>query len=119
MDNGNLPYVGDTLLEYFQPMVFTTIVKTTVNFQVVETATSVTFRGVWQPFSAQQLNMKPHGQRAWPTFQLHSDTTLTLSPDDVVTYLGTQYRVMGKLDYSKYGYFEYHLVEDYTGSGPS
>ncbi len=120
MDNGNLPYVGDTMLDYFQPMVFTQIQKTTTkNFQVMETPTNIAFRGVWQPFGAQHLAMKPHGQRRWAWFMLHSDPSLSLTPDEVVTYHNIQYRVMERLDYTRYGYMEYHVIEDYTGSGPN
>lgn len=115
---GTLPNMSDALFSYFQPMVFTTIVKTVVNFNVVETPTDVNFLGVWQPFSAQQLAMKPIGQRAWSWFMLHASPGLVLVPDEVVNYLGVQYRVMDQSDYRAYGYVEYHLTDDYTGSGP-
>lgn len=116
---GTLPNVGDALLNWFQPMVFTTIVKTIVNFQVVETETNVNFQGVWQPFTAQQLQMKPEGQRAWKWFSVHADPSLSLTTDEVITYQSTQYRVKGKTDYTGYGYIYYELVQDYTGSGPA
>lgn len=115
---GTLPNMSDAILNWFQAMTFTTIVKTVVNFVVVETPTNVTFQGVWQPFTTQQLVMKPIGQRDWKWFTVHAQISLALSPDDVITYQGTQYRVVEKLDYSSYGYFEYHLVQDFTGSGP-
>lgn len=117
-NTGTLPQMGDALLSWFQAMVFTTIVKTVVNSLVVETPTNVSFQGVWQPFTDQALLMKPIGQRKWKWFMLHADTTLSLEPDDVVTYQGTQFRVMAKKDYSPYAYIEYHLAQDYTGSGP-
>jgi hypothetical protein len=117
---GTLPWVGDALLSYFQQMTFTQIVKTiSPTFQVIETPTNVTFYGVWQPMGPQELRMKPEGQRAWRWFQLHADPTLVLTPDEVVTYHGDQFRVMKKLDYTNYGYNEYHLQQDYTGSGPN
>lgn len=109
-----LPNVFNTLLGYFQNMVFTTVVKTVVNFQEVETPTDTGFLGVWQPFSIEELRMKPEGQRSWKWFMLHADVTLVLKVDDIVTYEGTQYRVMQKNDYLHYGYFEYHLIEDWT-----
>lgn len=116
---GTLPSMLDAMLDWFQPMTFTTIVKTIVNFQVIETATNVNFYGVWQPFTAQQLMMKAEGQRMWKWFTVHSDPTLVLIPDEVVTYQGTQYRVKEKLDYTSYSYVEYHLIQDYTGAGPT
>lgn len=118
-NSGTLPDVSGGMFDYFQPMTFTTIVKSIVNFNVVETPTSVSFLGVWQPFSPKQLEMKPEGQRSWSWFSCHAQLTLILVPDEVITYLGVQYRVMAQQDYRLYGYLEYHLVQDYTGSGPS
>lgn len=118
-NSGTMPDVSGALLNWFQPMVFTTIVKTVVNFQVVETPTNYNFKGVWQPASAQMLMMKPEGQRAWKWFTVHSDISLQLKPDEVISYLGVQYRVKDVSDYRLDGYMQYGLVEDYEGSGPS
>jgi hypothetical protein len=117
-NTGTMPNVLSALLDWFQPMTFTTLVKAVVGFQNVEVPTNIDFRGVWQPFTAQQLNTKPDGQTAWRWFTVHADTTLILKPDEVITYLGSQYRVKEKLDYSLNGYVEYHIIEDFTGSGP-
>lgn len=116
--SSSMPDVSGALLGWFQKMVFTTIVKTVVNFKVTEIPTEICFQGVWQPFTAQQLQMKPEGQRNWKWFTVHAQPSLVLKPDDVVTYLGVQYRVMGVLDYKLDGYVEYHLIEDYVRSGP-
>lgn len=116
---GTLPYVGDALQDWFQPMVFTTIVTTIENFQSVEVPTNVNFQGVWQVQSPQDLAIKPEGERNWSWFMLHADPSLALDPDDVVYYLGVQYRVKSKRDYTEYGYIQYELILDYTGSGPN
>lgn len=118
-NSGTLPDVSGAMLDYFQPMVFGVVVKTVQNFQAVETKTSVNFQGVWQPLSERQLMMKPEGQRQWKWFWLHAEPSLVLEPDSIITYLGIQYRVMTQKDYRLYGYLEYHLVDDYTGSGPT
>lgn len=112
-----LPYMGDALRGYFQPMVFEILVTSLEAFKVVSVPRIFNFKGVWKPFSAQKLNMQPQGQRAWRWYTLHSQTCLELKPDDIVKYLGTNYRVMEKFDYSPYGFFRYHLVEDYRGLG--
>jgi hypothetical protein len=117
-NSGTLPDVSGAMLDYFQPMVFAVVVKTVDNFQAVETKSSVNFQGVWQPLSARQLMLKPEGQRAWKWFQVHAEPALILQTDQLITYLGVQYRVMADKDYRLYGYVEYHLVEDFTGSGP-
>jgi hypothetical protein len=118
-NTGTLPSVSDAMLDYFQPMTFTEVTKKKANFNVVEVATNVCFRGVWQPLTDRKLQMKPEGQRSWKWFWVHADPSLQLNTDDVITYLGVQYRVMADKDYSLYGYMEYHLVNDYTGSGPT
>jgi hypothetical protein len=118
-NTGTLPNMESTMLDYFQAMTFETVVKTVVGFDVVETPTDVDFQGVWQPLSAQALMMKPEGQRAWKWFQVHAQVGLALQPDEVIKYQGVQYRVMARWDFAIYGYNLYHLVNDYTGAGPT
>lgn len=110
---GTLPDVSGALLSWFQPMTFQKIAKTLVNFSIVETPTSYDTQGVRQPFSPQQLAMKPRGQRQWHWETFHTIPGTVLVPDDVALFNGFRYRVMAKLDYSEYGYIEYHLVRDY------
>lgn len=116
--SGSVPDVSGAMLDYFQPMIFGVVTKETVNFQAVETSEDINFQGVWQPLTERQLQLKPEGQRAWSWFWLHADPSLTLQVDSVIKYLGIQYRVMSHKDYRLYGYVEYHLVEDWTDSGP-
>lgn len=118
-NTGGLPNVGDTLQGYFQPMIFTQVTKTVVDFVAVETPTNFTFMGVWQPYSPRQLLMRPEGERKWKWFICHAEPGVPLDPDEVITYLGEQYRIMEQTDYTLYGYIEYHLINDYTGSGPN
>ncbi len=118
-NSGGVPNVGDALLEWFQPMTFGVVTKVTRNFQTVETMEEINFRGVWQPQGPRAISYKPEGQRDWKWFMLHSDPSLILEPDQVVAYLGTQYRVKSQTDYRLYGYIQYELIEDFTGSGPT
>lgn len=116
---GTVPDVSGALQDWFQPMIFTPVSKVVEGFQVVETADPVNFQGVLQPFTERQLLLKPEGQRAWTWLLLHAEPVLTLAVDDVVLYLGVQTRVMSRKNFSLYGYVEYHLVQDWTGAGPS
>ena len=111
---GNLPNVQGAMLEWFQTLSFVQIVKSIVNFQVVETETTTVFQGVRQPFTAQQLLMKPEGQRLWKWETIHSFPDLQLKPDDRIIFGTLKYRVMQKSDWKEYGYIEYHIIEDYT-----
>jgi hypothetical protein len=109
--SGTLPDVSGAMKNWFQTMTFTTIVKEIVNFEVVETKTDIIFEGVIQPFSKQDLQMKPEGQRAWKWYTLHTTTALELDPDEEIEYLGVTYRIKAKGIYRAYGYYEYELVE--------
>lgn len=113
--NGSVPDVSGALFDWFQPMVFTTVVKVNTGFQVVENPCDICFEGVIQPFTERQLMLKPEGERAWTWFLLHAQPTLVLQVDDVVTYFGKQTRVMARKRFELYGYVEYHLVQDWTG----
>lgn len=113
-----LPNVGGALIGLFQPMIFGRVTKSTIGYQVDETAENTSFRGVMQPLTDRALLLKPEGQRAWSWYMLHAEPHLKLDVDEVVTYNGRQLRVMALKDYAEYGYVEYHLVQDWTGSGP-
>lgn len=118
-NSGGVPNVADAMYGYFQPMTFGLVAKErSSNFEVVETQTEISFLAVWQPLTERQLMMKPEGERKWSWYWMHAEIGCILQPDDVVTYLGVQYRVMTQKNYSLYGYVEYHLVDDYTGAGP-
>lgn len=115
---GTVPDVSGALKDWFQPLVFVQVIKSTVAFQVVETKVETPFLGVVQPFTKRQLQLKPEGQRAWSWLMVHADPVLTLQVDDVGIFLGKQTRVMGRLDFANYGYVEYVWLQDFTGSGP-
>lgn len=117
-NTGTVPDMSDTLAEWLQPMTFEVVTKENVNGLLTETSTEISTKGVIQPFNDEQLQIKSEGQREWKWWKLHTQPTAELEPDDVIVYLGVQYRVMTKKDYKLYGYFEYDVIEDYTGSGP-
>jgi hypothetical protein len=116
---GSLPNVNAAMNGWYQPMTFGIVTKTVEGFQAVETMVPFTFRGVIQPLAPRQIAYKPEGQRAWTWLMLHSDPSLKLQVDDVVSYLGKQTRVAARKDYTIYGYVYYELVQDWTGAGPT
>lgn len=117
-NTGTLPDMSDAMADWYQPMSFGLITKTIQAYQVIEEVVEISFRGVWQPLHGRKLDMKPVGQRDWDWYMLHSDLALSLKIDDVVRYLGNQYRVMAKKDYSLYKYQYYELISDWKESGP-
>lgn len=116
---GTVPDVSGGMRDWFQPMVFERVVKTVSGFQVVENGEAINFQGIIQPLRGRDLMLKPEGQRAWTWLLLHADPVLSLNVDEVVSYLGVATRVMSRRDFKIYGYVEYQLVQDWTGSGPT
>lgn len=117
---GTVPNVSGAVAGWFQLCRFEQIVKTVVNFVLVETTIPLLFQGVIQPYTPQQLRILPEGQRLWKWYKVHAWPVLALVPDDIIVdQKGIRYRVMDKNDYSQYGFLEYSIVEDYNGSGPT
>lgn len=115
VDTGTVPDGGGALRDWFQPMVFVKVAKSVGAYQDVEVDTEINFQGVIQPFKERALLFKPEGQRAWTWFVLYSDPVLNLHPDEIVTYLGIDTRIMAKKDFSIYGYNYYEIVQDWNG----
>lgn len=118
VQTGTIPQVDGAMFDWFQPLVFSPIVKTIANFQVLETAAPVYFRGVVMPLSGRQLEIKPEAQRAWDWIIVFSQTALPLQPDDVIFFLEKQCRIMSQKSFALYGYFQYEMVQDWQGAGP-
>lgn len=116
--NSNLPNMATTLEGWFQKIIVGLITKTIVNNRTVETSTDYETRGVKQPFSPEQLEIKPEGERSWKWFMLHCQPSLQLQTDDIVTIKGQCYRVNDKLGFDEYGYLQYELVDDYKTTIP-
>lgn len=110
---GTLPNMQGAMLNYFQKLTFTMIKKSVVDFNLVEAKVSSSFMGVRQPLNAQQLSMKPEGQRSWKWEMIHCFPDLILSTDDIIYFDHLPYRVMNKWDFKEYGYVLYEIVQDY------
>lgn len=124
VQTGTIPNMGTALLDWFQLLTFGIITKTVVAFQVDETVTDISFWGLVQPLTGRQLSMKSEGQRKWNWISVYaqaapSGALLSLLPDDLIIFQGTQYRVAVRKDYALYSYTYYELVQDYTGGVPT
>ena len=108
-----LPQMGEVLVSWFQNLTFDLITKTLVNYETKETKRTISTQGVRQPMSAQQLAIKPEGQRAWRWETIHCLPDVILKVDDRVIFNGVEYRVMQKWSWPEYGYVEYHICEGY------
>jgi hypothetical protein len=113
---GNLPQMGEVIISWFQPLTFGLVVKAQADYDTVETVQDIETQGVRQPMGAQQLRIKPEGQRSWRWETLHCLPHVQLSNDDIVIFNGVKYRVMSRLDWAEYGYMEYHIAQTFTGA---
>jgi len=109
----SLPNVSDAVSSILQSVKVQVVTKKLVSGRITETTKCYQTKATKQPFTEQQLQLKPEGQRGWRWFTIHTLSNLNLQLDDIVVLWTTKYRVMGKYDYSEYGYYEYHVVEDY------
>lgn len=112
-----LPQMGEVLPSWFQPMTFTLVTKSLVDYEVQEVLVTVTTQGVRQPMSAQELAIKPEGQRGWKWETIHCLPNVKLKLDDIIIFDTVKYRVMQKWDWSEYGYIQYEICQDYENSG--
>lgn len=111
---GTLPNMSETIMGWFQNIAFTVITKTVVNFQLVEIEVQTSFMGVVESQTAEQLVLKPEGQRSWNWINVWALPSLVMKNDDIFLYKGIRYRVMNKHSWNEYGYLQYEAVEDYV-----
>jgi len=112
-DSLDLPDVSAAVMQFLQPVKIGIIQKQQINGLTQEIPCYVDTQATKQPFSAQQLEIKPEGQRGWRWFTLHALTNLDLKLDDVIILGELSYRVMQKYDYAEYGYYQYEIAEGF------
>jgi hypothetical protein len=108
-----LPDVSGGVSMLLQPVKIGIVTKTQVSGLTEEETEWTRTQASLQPYTAEQLAILELGQRSWIWFTLHTLTDLVLNTDDRIYFKHGKYRVMEKLDYSDYGYFEYHVIQDY------
>lgn len=110
---GPTPNMRSTLAGWVRELSLSRVVKTAVDFEIVEREVAIPGAGVWQPLSNARLAIKPEGQRSWRWFMIHATTDLKLNTDDVFTRAGTKYRVMANGEWDDNGFRLYEVVNDY------
>lgn len=112
----DVPNMRDTLSGWMRPLGLSLVMTQIVNFRAEQVERPLEAVGNDQPMSAQQLALKPEGQRAWKWRVIWTTTDLRLKPDDVIIRKGQRYRVMGFTDWEDAGFFKYEVVNDYANS---
>ena len=84
------------------------------NGYIKETQVDEDMTGFWQPYSDEDLQLIPEGQRNWRWFAFHvQGPHEPLVFSEVVTIKDVDYRVMAVADFSDENYMEYRLVNNY------
>lgn len=99
------------------PMVIKKVTQVVLPTGFVEDHETVfNIRGIWQPLSAEEIQLKPEGQRSWEWFQLHIEgTNNNFQTNDRLMFRGNPYKVMGRNDYTLNNYIQLELISDYIG----
>ena len=112
-----MPQMDTTLYGWEVPLTLVKVVQSIVEGDLVTTETQINFKGVWQPFSMQQLALLPEGQRDWSHYWIHAKSgTLDLQTADKIIFQGNKYKVLERKDYGLNSYIEYHIILDYENS---
>jgi hypothetical protein len=107
------PNLASAVAAWMQPLEFVLVGKEMVDHILTETYITKRTFGVRAPLKPQELALKPEGQRAWRWEKIHALPSLKLNVDDIIKFGELRYRVMGKADYSEYGYLEYEIAEGF------
>ena len=79
--------------------------------------TYIKMRGTIQPLKAEDIALKPEEQRSWAWYQIHVTTEFDRLKNNQVIYVDKRpYKVMARKDYTRNGYNEYHIIEDFTAN---
>lgn len=114
---GSVPQMQGAMQGWYQPMTFVSIGKFLDTGFLYEVGQPTNFRGVMIPYKPRELDIKRQGQRRWKWWTLLCSPELVLSIDDgAIDNFEIQYRCANSLDYSRYGYRSYTLIEDYKGT---
>lgn len=95
------------------PITLKKITQTNTDFETVNTEEIIYFTGVIQPFNAQQLMIKPIGERSWQWFMIHTRIQIALETNDQITFNDENYKVMEQTPFNLNGYYEYHIIKNY------
>jgi len=109
-----LPDVSAAVQYFLQPMIFFQVTKQNVDGFVQEVENKICAQAVRTPMKAQEVALKPEGQRTWKWENLITTSDIILYPDDIVKFDSDVFRVMGKNDWKEYGYIQYSLGQDTT-----
>lgn len=108
------PNLRETLTGWEVPLTLIKITQDVIDGDLSTTETTYNFMGVFQPLSAEQLNLLPEGSRSWENVWIHCKSSqLNLETASKVIFNGKRYKITQKKDYGLNGYVEYMLIRDF------
>jgi len=110
---GGLPQMAQSVQTLMIPMSVAILSVENVGGFAQTTERMKRTMGCKQPASAEQISIRPEGERSWKFFTFHCLPDLVLTTGDRITINGSRYRVMEKSDFTEYGYLEYLVAEDF------
>lgn len=117
---GTVPNMRGALNGYLQTMTFGIVTKKLSGGVTVETMETVVFEGTpLTPHKPRALEIAAQGERSWSWYEFLADPQLVLNTDDVVTYLGEQFRVFSRDNYRTFNFYQYVLIQDWKNAGPT
>lgn len=109
-----MPQIEAAFNGWLYPIKLGIVTQEIVNGDNIVTINYITFDGVVQPLTAEQLRLKPEGSRSFKWFMIHCfSSSLNLRTNDIILYKNEKYKVMGKWDWSLDGFIEYHICEEF------
>lgn len=112
-----MPQMASTLNGWEVPLVIIKIIQNVIEGDLVTSEQTFNFKGVWQPLSAEQLNLLPEGQRSWENVWIHCKSSeLNLETGSKVLFNNKRYKITQKKDYGLNSFVEYMLIRDYENS---
>lgn len=112
---GGQPVMGETLLDWFRPIVVGTITTAIDEGGAAkETVREVRTSGCFQAGEGEKLDVQAGGERSWQTGLLHTTPDFNVPTDTLLRIRGVRYRIMKKGDYSVNGFVRYELLETYA-----
>lgn len=114
---GGLPQVTSALIGWEVSITANFVQQEIVDGDIVETSITKKMSGVLQPLKAEQIALKPEGQRSWDWYWLHVKPEYDkLRTEQIIEINGISYRIIAIKNYELYGYIEYQCVRDFSGA---
>ena len=109
-----MPQMDTTLIGWEVPIELIKITQDVIEGDLVTSEQTFKFLGVWQPLSAEQLQLLPEGQRSWENVWIHcKSSSLNLETGDKVRFKNRRYKIAQKKDYGLNAFVEYMLTRDF------